>query len=245
MKKQTSWTLEMLLLLFGLIFLVSSCSNLGSDGEWGSGPVLREVREVAQFHSIEILGNCQVIFRKDVQQELVVEAEANILPLIKTWVRNDGTLIIENEKDFHSNKGVTVYASMCEIRRFAIFGAAEIKGEHPFSCNDLNLSIEGAGKMQMHVDANNVISSIVGGGDISLAGRAGSHNFEIIGAGILEALDFSTSSCKIYIAGAGTCRIHVMDALYVVLDGAGVVFYKGNPAVIDSQITGVGALIKL
>ncbi len=245
MKRQNNWTLEVLLLLLGVLFFLSSCSNMCSDSEWGSGPIVSEERDVAAFHSIEILGSCHVIFVKDLQQELFVEAESNILPLIKTWVTNDGTLIIENKKDFHSNKGVTVYASMCDIRRFSIVGAGKIVGEQPFSCNELSLSIDGAGKMEMHVDANNIISRIAGGGDISLTGTTGFHNFEIAGAGILNALNLAASSYKIHIAGAGTCHIHVKDALYVVLDGAGIVYYKGDPGVVDSQITGAGTLIKL
>lgn len=245
MKKQNNWTLEVLLLLLGVIFFLSSCSNMGSDWEWGSGPVVSETREVAQFHSIEIMGNCQVIFKKDVQQELVVEAESNILPLIKTWVRPDGTLIIQNEKNFHSDSGITIYASMCEVRRFDIIGAAKLVGEQPFSCSDLTLIIDGAGRMEMHVDAANLTGRIEGSGCISLAGSADSHDFEIIGAGQLEALNFVVSRYKITIAGAGKCEIHVTNILDVILAGAGIVCYRGNPEVINSQITGAGSLIKL
>lgn len=99
--------------------------------------------------------------------------------------------------------------------------------------------------MEMHVDANNIISRIAGGGDISLSGTTVSHDFEIAGAGILNAPNLTASSYKIHIAGAGTCHIHVKDALYVVLNGAGIVFYKGDPEILDSQISGAGTLIKL
>jgi hypothetical protein len=245
MKRKNVWTLEVLLLVLGLLFILSSCSNMGDDSEWGSGPVISEKREVAYFHSIEILGSCQVIFVKDVQQELIVEAEHNILPLINTWVRNDGTLIIESERSYKSKRGVTVYVSMLEIRRFAIIGAGKIVGEQPFSCDELFLNIDGVGKMEMHVSAKNVHTRINGSGDIFLKGQADFHRVEIIGAGNLDALDFVTSMYEITIAGAGSCHIYVTDELDVILAGAGIVYYKGNPEVINAQISGAGKLIKL
>ncbi|MDH4220688.1 MAG: DUF2807 domain-containing protein [Candidatus Aminicenantes bacterium] len=245
MKRKNVWTLEVLLLVLGLLFILSSCSNMGDDSVWGSGPVISEKRDVAFFHSIEIQGSCHVIFVKDVHQELIVEAEQNILPLINTWVKHDGTLIIDSERSYKSKKGVKVYASMLEIRRFAIIGAGEIASKQPFSCDELFLKIDGAGKMDMHVKAKNVYTRINGSGDILLSGSADFHSIEIIGAGNLDALDFVTSVYEITIAGAGYCHIYVTDKLDVILAGAGIVYYKGNPEVINAQISGAGKLVKI
>jgi hypothetical protein len=245
MRKQKVWTLEILLLLLGLVLILFSCSDFCDDSVCGPDSILSEKREVAYFHSIEIWGSCQVFFKKDVQQELTVEAEQNILPLIKTWVRDDGTLIIESEKSYDSNKGVTVYASMLEIRSFVIVGAGKFVGEQPFSCSELTLIIDGAGYIEMNVNAENVYSTINGGGHICLSGSAEFHRVKINGAGNLDALDFVISVYELTIIGAGCCHIYVTDVLDVVLAGAGVVYYKGEPRVINSQITGAGKLIKL
>jgi hypothetical protein len=245
MNRQKVWTLEILLLLLGLVLILSSCSDFCGDSVCGSGSILSEKREVASFHSIEIRGGCQVLFEKGVQQELIVEAEQNILPLIKTWVRNDGTLIIESEGSYNSRRGVTVYASMLEIRNFFIIGAGKVVGQQPFSTRELTLLIDGAGNIEMDVNAENVYSTINGGGHIGLSGSAEFHRVKINGAGNLDALDFVTSVYELTILGAGYCHIHVTDVLDVVLAGAGVIYYKGEPKVINSQITGAGRLVKL
>jgi hypothetical protein len=245
MNRQKVWTLEILLLLLGLALILSSCTDFCGDSVCGSGSILSEKREVAYFHSIEIRGGCQVLFEKSMQQELIVEAEQNILPLIKTWVRDDGTLIIENERSYHSSRGVTVYASMLEIRRFAIIGAGKIVGEHPFSCGELSLLIDGAGKIEMNVNAEKVFSTINGGGHIVLSGSAEFHRVKINGAGNLDALSFVSSVYELTIIGAGYCHIYVTDVLDVVLAGAGIIYYKGEPKAINSQITGAGRLVKL
>jgi hypothetical protein len=245
MKKQKVTTLDILLLLLGLALIVSSCSDFCGDSVCGSGSILSEIREVAYFDSIEIRVCCQVLFEKGVQQELIVEAEQNILPLIKTWVRNDGTLIVESERSYDSRRGVTVYASLLEIRSFVIVGAGKVIGQQPFSTGELTLRLDGAGTIEMNVNAENVYSTINGTGHIGLSGSADFHNVKINGAGILDALDFVTSVYELTIIGAGYCHIHVTDVLDVVLAGAGIVFYRGTPEVINSQISGAGKLVKL
>jgi hypothetical protein len=245
MNRQNVWTLKILLLLLGLALMVSSCSDFCGDSVCGSGSILSETREVAYFHSIEIRGGCQVLFEKGVQQELIVEAEQNILPLIKTWVRNDGTLIVESERSDDSSIGVMVYASMLEIRSFVIVGAGKVVGLQPFATGELTLLIDGAGSIEMNVNTENVYSTINGGGHIDLSGSAEFHKVEINGAGILDALDFVTSVYELTISGAGYCCIHVTNVLDVVLAGAGIVYYRGTPGVINSQISGAGKLVKL
>jgi hypothetical protein len=245
MNRQKVWTFEILLLLLGYVLIISSCSDFCGDSVCGSGSILSEKREVGYFHSIEIRGGCQVLFEKGVQQELIVEAEQNILPLIKTWVRNDGTLIIESERSYDSRRGVTVYASMLEIQSFVIVGAGKVVGQQPFATGELTLLIDGAGSIEMNVNTENVYSTINGGGHIYLSGSAEFHKVEINGAGILDALDFLTSVYELTIFGAGYCHIYVTDILDVVLAGAGIVYYRGTPEVINSQISGAGKLIKL
>jgi hypothetical protein len=200
---------------------------------------------VDSFHSVEIRGSCDLYFAQSATQELRVIADDNILPLILTWVRHDGTLIIESKGSYTSSVGVKVYASMVEIRGFTISGSGSIIGESPFSPHDLHLTIAGSGNMHMNARAHKIWSSVVGSGNIHLAGRAEYHNVTIAGSGSLDALDFPVSCYDIQIPGSGECRIHVEDVLNVVIAGSGNVYYKGYPSVINTTIVGSGDVIHL
>lgn len=245
--KRTGFGLSKRLLVFlgiPLVFLCS-CRNHCHDSVFGSRIVMEEVRTVPFFHSIEILGSCQLFFIKDVEQKLRLEAEHNILSLIRTCVRNDGTLVIDSKRSYESDIGVKIYASMREIRGFAIYGSATVEGEQPFSCGGLDLLISGSGNMIMDAAAQKVFSSITGSGCIFLTGSAGFHRVIISGSGNLGALDFITSRYEITISGSGDCRIHVKDELDVILSGSGSVYFTGEPEVIHSSISGSGRLIKI
>jgi hypothetical protein len=235
-------------ILIGIALVLPwSCRNICGDDDsiYGSGVVMEEVREVDSFHSVEIWGSCDLYFVKGATQELRIITDDNILPLILTWVRHDGTLIIESKGSYTSSVGVKVYVSMMEIRGFVISGSGSITGESPFSPRELHLMIAGSGSMHMNVRAQKVWSSIAGSGNLHLAGGAEYHNVTIAGSGNLEALDFLVSCYTIQIPGSGECRIHVEDVLNVVIAGSGNVYYRGYPSVINTTIVGSGDVIHL
>jgi hypothetical protein len=246
MRKNDIKVLKLLLTLLGisLIFL-NACKEWRQDSVCGSSLVIEETRNVASFHSIDILGSCDLYFVKAAVQELRLVGEHNILPLISTWARGDGTLIIENKKDYRSNTRVKVYVSMLEIQGFSIYGAGIVEGEHPFHSEELNLAIGGSGHMKMDATTQRINTSIYGSGDFFLGGRTNLHDVKIFGSGNVNALDLITSKTEIRLAGSGNCYVYVKDVLDVVLFGSGNIYYKGNPGVINSCISGSGQLIKL
>jgi hypothetical protein len=224
-----------------------SCRNIccDTDTTQGSGVIVEEIREVDSFHSVEIRGSCDLFFVQSATQELRVITDDNILPLILTWVRHDGTLVIEPKSGYSSATGVRVYASMVEIRGFTISGSGSVNGESPFSSRELHLTIAGSGSIHMNVRAHKVWSLIAGSGSIHLAGKADYHNLAIAGSGSLEALDFRVTSYDIQVPGSGECRIYVDDVLNVVIAGSGNVYYKGYPSVVNTAIVGSGHVIHI
>ena len=224
-----------------------SCRNICCDDDTtqGSGVIVEEIREVDFFHSVVIRGSCDLYFNQSATQELRVITDDNILPLIVTHVRGDGTLIIDTKSGYSSSAGVKVYASMVEIRGFTIAGSGSINGESPFSPRELNLIIAGSGNMFMNIRADRVCSSIAGSGSIQLMGKANYHNASIAGSGSLEAFDLIVSSYAIQLPGSGECRIYVEDVLNVVIVGSGNVYYRGYPSVVNTTIAGSGNVIHL
>lgn len=211
----------------------------------GSGIVAVESRDVAFFRGIIMKCSGEVFFTKESPQMLRIEVDDNIIAHIKTTVGSDGMLFIESDVDYSSIHGVKVYASMEEVNKFSIEGSAKIKSESPFSTNSLEILITGSGEVDMDVDAQKIISTIEGSGIISLRGKAFSHILTSIGDGSLNAIDLEVNVYEISIVGAGTCRVQVTEQLEITIIGAGIVYYSGNPSVINANISGGGRVIKL
>lgn len=243
--------LTAIVLSIGLLS-ICSCHSLDLDGDGhskntviGSGNIIGDIRQVGYFNGIKILGSFTVYIRKGTQ-ELRIETDENIMPLIETWHEGD-TLCIGTEQPYRSQHGIIVYASMETLRRFVIAGSGKITG-HDFalSTDTLELKIAGSGSIHLNgVTARHVSTVIAGSGNIDLTGTADSHMVRVAGSGNLETFDFTVKTYNIEIAGSGDCRIHVTENLAVVIAGSGSIYYKGRPPLVTSTILGSGKLVSM
>ena len=239
----------MLLVCLSLLTLVS-CYTINKkniqddDGKViGSGVVIDETRNVGFFDAVRMIGSYNLIISRGSSQSIRLEGEDNILPIIETRVAGD-VLVIDTNRPFDSHVGINIYVSIEEIQGLEIEGGSKIIGQDDLPVDELHLEIIGAGEIDMTVNAQSIVSRIVGAGKMILEGNANQHRVEIEGAGDIEAANLQVGSYDITINGAGTCRVFVTNLLKVIINGAGIIYYRGSPSVIDSTIVGAGALIR-
>jgi hypothetical protein len=78
---------------------------------------------------------------------------------------------------------------------------------------------------------------------VTLAGNADEGNLNISGSGNIYASNFLQNKVYITLSGSGDTHISVTAYLDVTISGSGNVYYKGDPSVINKNITGTGQLI--
>ncbi len=213
------------------------CTALAIDG---SGNVVEEPRTVPRFHGIDLTGIADVVIRQGAAQEVVVEADDNIVPHVTTEVR-EGILRISNDTDIKRATTLILHVTMEEVRQLSISGAGDMVGSDGVSAHDLDLHLSGAGSVKMEVHAQRIGATISGAGDVSLSGETESLDVAISGAGELSAFGLLAKVAEVSISGAGDCEVNVLETLEASVSGAGDVRYKGNPEVL-STVSGVGAV---
>ena len=91
-------------LLFATVFAIISFTTFAQP--WskieGNGNIIKDVREVGNFTAIASGGSWDVVISYSTDKTVVVEADENLLPYIKTEVE-DGKLIIKSEKNINLN----------------------------------------------------------------------------------------------------------------------------------------------
>ena len=92
--------LRPLLLPLTLIPLTACGVSIDWDGPSvaGSGAVTTDTRTVSAFERVDVGGEYDVVIRVGTTRSVVIEGDDNLLPLIRTEVR-EGTLHIDSEKD--------------------------------------------------------------------------------------------------------------------------------------------------
>lgn len=213
-------------------------------GERGSGNVITETRDVSGFDAVNVSYPAQVLIKQDSAESLEIEAEDNLLPNLKTQVKN-GTLEIfyrrENGKHVNPTKPVKITIVVKDLADVEFTSAGELIVEN-LKTDSLDVSLSGAG----NVELNNILvkalnMSLSGAGSTTASGTADSLDLNISGFGDFKGKDLHDKNARVNISGAGSATVWVDEDLTAQVSGAGSVGYYGSASV-TRQISGVGGI---
>jgi hypothetical protein len=237
---------KLLLLTFIISALVvGACGfNININVDEGSGNVITETRNVSGFDRVQFSGIGDVELVQGDREELVIEAEDNVLSRITTEVRG-GTLYIGfDRRPIFPTKTVKFYLTMRDIRGLETTGVSNIQAENVVT-DRLEIRISGTGNTniyQLTTDRLNV--NISGAGSFTAQGETQEQTINLSGAGNFNGFDLASQNANVTITGLGKVTLWVVDRLDVTISGAGEVDYYGSPQ-INQQISGLGNLKRL
>lgn len=213
-------------------------------GERGSGNVVTTTREVQDFHAIEVDYPAQVLIQQGDTESLKIEAEDNLLPGLKTEVRN-GTLDIfyKSEKGKHVNptKIVKITIMVKDLADVQFSSAGELTIE-ALKTDDLDVALSGAGNLNLaDILVQNLAVSLSGAGSTTASGTADDLQLNISGFGDFKGGELHSQDARVEISGAGGATVWADHELSAEVSGAGSVNYYGAASV-TRQINGVGSV---
>jgi hypothetical protein len=226
--------------LLAVVILFASCSVLG---ERGNGNVQKQERKVAEFNAIDVSGAFDVILSQGTTQSVIVEADENLLPLIRTEVIGN-TLKIDNDKPIHNPKCMKVYITVTDLKRVEVSGAVDLQTQNKLTLTELALDISGATDATFDIAVQKLEISSSGGSEMNFTGMANRMDLDVSGAAEIHAFGLLTEIASLSISGAGEAEINVTKELNADISGAATVRYKGNPVKVDSDISGAGSIKK-
>ena len=190
-------------------------------GVQGSGNLVSEKRDLRDFDGIDVGGVFQVeiVAQKDFSVE--IEADDNLLPLIKTEVRG-GTLTIETERTFSTRNTIKVRISAPNIERMEISGAS-------------NVSLVAAKTENLQIDSS-------GASKISVSGEAGDLIVDVSGAGKIDAENLKSERVTIDASGASSVSVYAVTELKADASGASKIIYSGSPKELVKKISGASSV---
>ena len=228
--------------------MLSMITNEGEPmigpGERGSGNIVSETRDVSGFRALAIDYPAEVVVRQGSQESLSIEAEDNLLPGLKTEVKN-GVLEIfyKTAKGKHVNPTkvvkITIVAKDLADVEFNSAGELTMEG---IETNSLDVSLSGAGNLELdHVQVKGLGVHLSGAGSMTASGTADDLDVNISGFGDFKGADLHSKVASVHISGAGSAAVWVDDDLTASISGAGSIRYYGSASV-SKQISGVGSV---
>ncbi|WP_299823587.1 head GIN domain-containing protein [uncultured Pontibacter sp.] len=226
-------------LLF-LSIILSGCNDTNCIK--GEGSIETRTLNLDPFTSVDANGDFIVYITQGATQQVEVKGESNILDQLRTDIRNN-TWKIEHRDCVRRSKQVEIYITMPVVDALAMNGSGRINCQGNFIAEDIPVQVNGSGKIELNVDARQVMSRVSGSGEIVLAGEAVRHSVNISGSGRAEAFALQAENVTVNISGSGVAEVSAAATLTVDISGSGNVYYQGNPTV-SQNVSGSGRVIK-
>ena len=208
----------------------------------GNGDVQTRTESIGDFDRLEIDGNFNVILDQTGKPGLRIEADENILDVIKVY-ESGNKLEIRSEENIIRARKKNLYINFDELTKIEFSGAIKIRSEEELIFKSIRIAGGGAADVRLDIQAESLRIDISGAADFDLKGQVEEADLLISGAGSFDLLDLRTEKTTIVISGAAHARVFATDELNVEISGAGAVRYKGNPDV-SKVVSGIGTLKK-
>jgi len=206
----------------------------------------KENRKVNEFSSVVFAISGNLYLSQGDKNEVIIEADDDILEKIITEVRGD-RLVIEFERwyNYRGNGKINVYVTTKNIEEITLTGSGTVTNKTPINSSDIELAITGSGSIMIdRLITKNVKSMISGSGDIKISSdkKAATFNATITGSGDINATSIEFEKGKLTITGSGSIKASIVEDLRAVITGSGKIVYMGKP-LIDADITGSGKIV--
>lgn len=211
------------------VVLVAACGDIsitfGDDVSKvkGNGIKATETRAVAAFTAIEATGIGGLKLRVGEADSLKITADENILPIIKSEVK-DGVLILSTTGATKSKTDIVFEATAKTIKRLENSGTVSIDAK---GFNGGELSVETSGV-----------------GSITLAGRVDSLKASLSGVGSLDADALSADRVQTDLSGVGSANVRAEKSISGSVSGVGSLTWRGAATDVTTNVSGIGRVSK-
>ncbi len=233
------------LAVFCLSIFVSCKKENRCDCIKRTGDIITETRVINGFDKIYVEDNLKVFITQDSIFEVKVEAGENIVPLIRTEVK-EGTLYIRDDNRCNwsrsYNKPRNVYVKMPVINYITSDATNDIVSLNTITTPEFDVQTKNSGNIELTVNNLAIGSHMHGSGDLILHGITGEHACDIGGTSFLHCEDLQTTYTWVHTFTTGLCYVKASNLLICKIDYVGDVYCYGNPATIEKEQKSTGQL---
>mgnify|MGYP001827631258 CR=1 FL=1 len=237
MKKLTTFIAVVVLLT-----TMSSCFVEGLSGVRGNRNVVTEDRKISNdYDAIKVQQGIHLYITQGSEASMRVEADENIMDLLRTEVNND-VLKIYFERNVYKAKARNVYLTADQFSKLRTSSGAHVKSENTLNLSSLDIDSSSGSSVKIYVKADHISSSASSGADIDVFGKAETFSASAssgssIDADELEAIDVTARASS----GAGI-DVNVSGKLNAKASSGGDIDYEGNPKHIDKNTSSGGSV---
>jgi len=203
---------------------------------------IEKTYNIDDFTRIYLRGPYEVHLRQANKCGLTILAKDSYFDKLEVS-SSGGELSIELDgKNFKNTKSIEVYIDFQDLEKLEIEGAVDLQCENQIKTTNLKLEFEGAGNVELNVDADKIISEIAGVGNFEIEGETDYHKVQFDGIGSYNARDLRSKYTIVESNGIGSVSVYASNKFKGEANGIGSVDYYGDPDDVSIEATGLGSV---
>ena len=229
-------TLSKILVTTVLSLLLFSCIDMNfMTGVKGNGNVQIEDRPTNEsFNKIKASQGLDVYLTQGNNESIVVEADENLLELIKTEVRNN-ELRIYTEKNIGYASSKKIMVTFKDISGIESTSGSDIKSTNIIKVDNLELNTSSGSDMNLSVETNQLNCHSSSGSDLRLSGITDKLIAEASSGSDIKAGDLISQSSQVKATSGSDITINTAKELTARANSGGDIKYYGNPSVVNKD----------
>ena len=216
-----------------LVVLFVSTTSCMMNGISGNGNIETQDRPISDnFTRIHVSQGIDVYLTSNNSTKLTVEADENIIDLLRTDVSN-GTLKIYFEKNVWRAKSRKVYLSVPTLNSIVTTSGASVRFENTLKADKLSLRATSGADIYAHVDVDNLNSATTSGADIKISGLAKNFEASATSGSDIKATDLKADYVTARVTSGADIRVYAVKEINAKATSGGGIKYDGNPKVVN------------
>ena len=240
-------SLIVLIAVFALTLALAACDDDGFEALRGSGNVVTEDFEFADFASVEVFN----VFDAEIVQSdsfsVRIRADDYILDLINVS-KNGETLSVRLRQGLTISADVTLEAriTMPDLEALDLRGATSATVSGFRSEGQIDIEVSGASNLDGDMEAERIDLDVSGASRVMLTGSAVDMTMVGSGASNIDLADFPVDTAEVSLSGASEATVNVHERIDSAdVSGASRLRYLGDPSLGDVSTSGASTLDKI
>lgn len=228
-------TLARIAIALVVSLFLSSCGfdiQIGDfgTGKKGNGNVVTDTRAVSdEFTRVSASEGLMVYITQAGDFNIEVEADDNIIDLIRTDIKN-GKLRIHAEENI-GNATKNIYVSLPKITELHASSGSHLETKNAVKSNELTIDGSSGAILEVDVVAQELDIDASSGANLDISGTVNNANVDVSSGGNINAKDLETKTCTAEASSGGNVKIQVSKSLMADASSGGNISYSGDPNV--------------
>lgn len=241
-----------IVLAIGLMAAVVPVAQVSASPGWfagervhGSGTIVKQARDVGAFEGLELGMPGSVEVRIGGSDNVTIEADDNLQPLIETVIEGGTLKIRPVRKELQiTSRNMKIFITARRLDSISVGGSGNVDAEG-LRGQRLSFNVGGSGSINVRgLESESVKVSLGGSGNLKASGHTDHLAVSIGGSGKVGTGQLASRNVSVSIGGSGQATVWAKQSLSVSVAGSGDVSYYGDPQ-ISKSIMGSGSIRRL